>query len=62
MTAAQVPAAVVLSRFAVYDDPWLAENGFFHEIDQPSLGRDNAVARPRGVRPVRTRYGAPGPG
>jgi crotonobetainyl-CoA:carnitine CoA-transferase CaiB-like acyl-CoA transferase len=44
MTVAGIPAVSVLPRGAVYDDPWLAENGFFHRIDQPGIGPATVVS------------------
>jgi len=33
-----IPAAAVLPRDHVFTDPWLAENGMFHHVEQPDLG------------------------
>jgi len=38
LTAAGVAAARVLSRFDVFTDPWLRENGMFHSIPDPQVG------------------------
>jgi crotonobetainyl-CoA:carnitine CoA-transferase CaiB-like acyl-CoA transferase len=38
LAAAGVPAVEVLPRQRVFDDPWLASNGMFHTLDDPSFG------------------------
>jgi crotonobetainyl-CoA:carnitine CoA-transferase CaiB-like acyl-CoA transferase len=44
LTVHSVPAVSVLPRSSPYTDPWLAENGFFHRVEQTGIGECTIVA------------------
>jgi crotonobetainyl-CoA:carnitine CoA-transferase CaiB-like acyl-CoA transferase len=61
LSSLDVPAAPVLSRTALYTDPWLEQNDFFHIVDQPGLGPCTVVSGFASWRGARIGYPAAAP-